>query len=98
MEAVVHAVDQVGQVVDKVPGEVELEGGQWEEGEKEEKGGTNFVFNDTVVQYCSMRLFNISDQGETDLCIEELAASMHNRYSFLAWEDNHDFITLEIRL
>ena len=45
----------------------------------------------TVVQYCSMRLFNISDQGETDLCIEELAASMHNRYSFLAWEDNHDF-------
>ena len=45
----------------------------------------------TVVQYCWMRLFNISDQGETDLCIEELAASMHNRYSFLAWEDNHDF-------
>ena len=25
------------------------------------------------------------------LCMEELAASMHNRYSFLAWEDNHDF-------
>ena len=48
MEAVVHAVDQVGQVVHKVPGEGELEDGKWEEGEKWEKGGTNFVCNEIV--------------------------------------------------
>ena len=37
-----------------------------------------------------MRLFTISDQGGTDLWIEELAASMHNRYSFLACSDSRD--------
>ena len=41
MEAVVHAVDQVGQVVHKVPGEVnvELEGGKWEECEEKDVEG-----------------------------------------------------------
>ena len=29
-------------------------------------------------------------EAEADLCIEELAASMHNRYSFLACSDRRD--------
>ena len=29
-------------------------------------------------------------EAEADLCIEELAASMHNRYSFLACSDSRD--------
>ena len=38
------------------------------------------------VRLSPMRFFTNSDQdeAEADLCIEELAASMHNRYSFLA--------------
>ena len=48
MEAVVHAVDQVGQVVHKVPGEGELEDGKWEEGENRRKEGPTL---------CAMRLF-----------------------------------------
>ena len=35
-------------------------------------------------------LIKMKHEAEADLCIEELAASMHNRYSFLACSDSRD--------
>ena len=35
-------------------------------------------------------LIKMKHEAEADLCIEELAASMHNRYSFLACSDSSD--------
>ena len=35
-------------------------------------------------------LIKMKHEAEADLCIEELAASMHNRYSFLACSDSGD--------